>query len=159
MDSILLLLETRRFFLGNRRGRYGRHTRVTRTQPQSVGYREPDIYGSEDLPSINERLEQAAASAGRTLSAFQSNVEGELIDAVHAARLDQTQAIIINPAGLTHTASPRDALAGVAIPFVEVHLSNVYAREPFRHHSFFLIWQLVSYLASDAGYDHALQFY
>ena len=66
-----------------------------------LGTREPDIYGSEDLPSINARLEQAAASAGRTLSAFQSNVEGELIDAVHAARLEQTQAIIINPAGLT----------------------------------------------------------
>ena len=103
-----------------------------------LGTREPDIYGSEDLSSINARLEQAAASAGRTLSAFQSNVEGELINAVHAARLEQTQAIIINPAGLTHTSvSLRDALAGVAIPFIEVHLSNVYAREPFRHHSFF----------------------
>ena len=125
-----------------------------------LGTREPDIYGSEDLPSINARLEQAAASAGRTLSAFQSNVEGELIDAVHAARLDQTQAIIINPAGFTHTSvSLRDALAGVAIPFVEVHLSNVYAREPFRHHSFFsdLAIGVISGLGS-AGYDHALQF-
>ena len=125
-----------------------------------LGTREPDIYGSEDLPSINARLEQAAASAGRTLSALQSNVEGELIDAVHAARLDQTQAIIINPAGLTHTSvSLRDALAGVAIPFVEVHLSNVYAREPFRHHSFFsdLAIGVISGLGS-AGYDHALQF-
>ena len=125
-----------------------------------LGTREPDIYGSEDLLSINARLEQAAASAGRTLSAFQSNVEGELIDAVHAARLDQTQAIIINPAGLTHTSvSLRDALAGVAIPFVEVHLSNVYAREPFRHHSFFsdLAIGVISGLGS-AGYDHALQF-
>ena len=125
-----------------------------------LGTREPDIYGSEDLPSINARLEQAAASAGRTLSAFQSNVEGELIDAVHSARLDQTQAIIINPAGLTHTSvSLRDALAGVAIPFVEVHLSNVYAREPFRHHSFFsdLAIGVISGLGS-AGYDHALQF-
>lgn len=125
-----------------------------------LGTREPDIYGSEDLPSINARLEQAAASAGRTLSAFQSNVEGELIDAVHTARLEQTQAIIINPAGLTHTSvSLRDALAGVAIPFVEVHLSNVYAREPFRHHSFFsdLAIGVISGLGS-AGYDHALQF-
>ncbi|EHQ56333.1 3-dehydroquinate dehydratase [gamma proteobacterium HIMB55] len=125
-----------------------------------LGTREPDIYGSEDLPSINARLEQAAASAGRTLSAFQSNVEGELIDAVHAARLEQTQAIIINPAGFTHTSvSLRDALAGVAIPFVEVHLSNVYAREPFRHHSFFsdLAIGVISGLGS-AGYDHALQF-
>ena len=125
-----------------------------------LGTREPDIYGSEDLPSINARLEQAAGNAGRTLSAFQSNVEGELIDAVHAARLEQTQAIIINPAGLTHTSvSLRDALAGVAIPFVEVHLSNVYAREPFRHHSFFsdLAIGVISGLGS-AGYDHALQF-
>lgn len=125
-----------------------------------LGTREPDIYGSEDLPSINARLEQAAASAGRTLSAFQSNVEGELIDAIHAARLEQTQAIIINPAGFTHTSvSLRDALAGVAIPFVEVHLSNVYAREPFRHHSFFsdLAIGVISGLGS-AGYDHALQF-
>ncbi len=125
-----------------------------------LGTREPDIYGSEDLSSINARLEQAAASAGRTLSAFQSNVEGELINAVHAARLEQTQAIIINPAGLTHTSvSLRDALAGVAIPFIEVHLSNVYAREPFRHHSFFsdLATGVISGLGS-AGYDHALQF-
>jgi 3-dehydroquinate dehydratase-2 len=125
-----------------------------------LGTREPDVYGSEDLPSINARLEQSAASAGRTLSSFQSNVEGELIDAVHAARLEQTQAIIINPAGLTHTSvSLRDALAGVAIPFVEVHLSNVYAREPFRHHSFFsdLAIGVISGLGS-AGYDHALQF-
>ena len=125
-----------------------------------LGTREPDIYGSEDLPSINARLEQAAASAGRTLSVFQSNVEGELINAVHAARLEQTQAIIINPAGLTHTSvSLRDALAGVAIPFIEVHLSNVYAREPFRHHSFFsdLAIGVISGLGS-AGYDHALQF-
>lgn len=125
-----------------------------------LGTREPDIYGSEDLSSINARLEQAAASAGRTLSVFQSNVEGELINAVHAARLEQTQAIIINPAGLTHTSvSLRDALAGVAIPFIEVHLSNVYAREPFRHHSFFsdLAIGVISGLGS-AGYDHALQF-
>lgn len=125
-----------------------------------LGTREPDIYGSEDLSSINARLEQAAASAGRTLSAFQSNVEGELINAVHDARLEQTRAIIINPAGLTHTSvSLRDALAGVAIPFIEVHLSNVYAREPFRHHSFFsdLATGVISGLGS-AGYDHALQF-
>lgn len=125
-----------------------------------LGTREPDVYGDEDLSSINTRLEETAAGAGRTLSAFQSNMEGELIDAIHAARLDQTQAIIINPAGLTHTSvSLRDALAGVAIPFVEVHLSNVYAREPFRHHSFFsdLAIGVISGLGS-TGYDHALHF-
>lgn len=125
-----------------------------------LGTREPDIYGREDLFAINARLEQAATAAGRSLSAFQSNVEGELIDAVHAAKGEQTRAIIINPAGLTHTSvSLRDALAGVAIPFIEVHLSNVYAREPFRHHSFFsdLAIGVISGLGS-AGYDHALQF-
>ena len=125
-----------------------------------LGTREPDVYGSEDLSSINSRLEKAAVDAGQTLSTFQSNIEGELIDAVHRARLEKTQAIIINPAGLTHTSvSLRDALAGVAIPFVEVHLSNVYAREPFRHHSFFsdLAIGVISGLGS-AGYDNALQF-
>ncbi len=125
-----------------------------------LGTREPDIYGSEDLASINSRLERAAADSGRTLKSLQSNAESELIEAVHAARSEQTQSIIINPAGLTHTSvSLRDALAGVAIPFVEVHLSNVYAREPFRHHSFFsdLAIGVISGLGS-AGYDHALQF-
>ena len=105
------------------------------------------------------RLEQAAASAGRTLSAFQSNVEGELIDAVHAARLEQTQAIIINPAGFTHTSvSLRDALA--LLPF---HLSRficqTFTHGAFPAPQFFLDLAIgvISGLGS-AGYDHALQF-
>ena len=103
-----------------------------------LGTREPEIYGREGLETINARLEALALEAESSLKAFQSNSEAALIDAVHAARLEETRGIIINPAGLTHTSvSLRDALAGVAIPFVEVHLSNVYSREPFRHHSFF----------------------
>ena len=124
------------------------------------GSREPDVDGSVDLASINARVAEAAAVSGRSLDSFQSNSEAELIEKVHAAKTEQTQAIIINPAGLTHTSvSLRDAIAGVAIPFVEVHLSNVYAREPFRHHSFFsdLAVGVISGFGS-AGYDYALQF-
>ena len=126
-----------------------------------LGTREPDVYGTEDLSSINARLKGMATAAGRSLDSFQSNSESDLIEKVHEARAEQTQAIIINPAGLTHTSvSLRDAIAGVAIPFVEVHLSNVYAREPFRHHSFFsdLAVGVISGFGS-AGYDHALQFF
>ena len=90
-----------------------------------LGTREPEIYGREGLETINARLEALALEAESSLKAFQSNSEAALIDAVHAARLEETRGIIINPAGLTHTSvSLRDALAGVAIPFVEVHLSN-----------------------------------
>ncbi len=125
-----------------------------------LGTREPEIYGREGLATINARLEALALEAESSLKAFQSNSEATLIDAVHAARLEGTHGIIINPAGLTHTSvSLRDALAGVAIPFVEVHLSNVYSREPFRHHSFFsdLAVGVISGFGS-AGYDHALHF-
>ena len=125
-----------------------------------LGTSEPDVYGTEGLAAINARLAAAAAAAGRSLDSFQGNSESDLIDRVHAARTEQTQAIIINPAALTHTSvSLRDAIAGVAIPFVEVHLSNVYAREPFRHHSFFsdLAVGVISGFGSN-GYDYALQF-
>ncbi|MDB2433863.1 type II 3-dehydroquinate dehydratase [Luminiphilus sp.] len=125
-----------------------------------LGTREPEVYGREGLETINTRLEALALQAASSLKAFQSNSEAALIDAVHAARLEDTRGIIINPAGLTHTSvSLRDALAGVAIPFVEVHLSNVYSREPFRHHSFFsdLAVGVISGFGS-AGYDHALHF-
>ncbi|RZI82864.1 MAG: type II 3-dehydroquinate dehydratase [Rubrivivax sp.] len=103
-----------------------------------LGTREPAVYGTTTLEQINTGLTQHAASRGASLSAFQSNHEGALIDRVHAARLDGTRFIVINPGGYTHTSvALRDALAGVGLPFIEVHLSNVHRREPFRHHSYF----------------------
>ncbi|RRS04393.1 type II 3-dehydroquinate dehydratase [Aquabacterium soli] len=103
-----------------------------------LGVREPQVYGATTLEQINAALSQRAVQRGATLSAFQSNHEGALIDRVHAARLDGTAFIVINPGAYTHTSvALRDALAGVAIPFIEVHLSNVHRREPFRHHSYF----------------------
>jgi 3-dehydroquinate dehydratase-2 len=103
-----------------------------------LGTREPEVYGSTTLAQIDAELAQMAADAGATLQSFQSNHEGALIDRVQAARLDGTEFIVINPAAFTHTSvGLRDALAGVAIPFIEVHLSNVHRREAFRHHSYF----------------------
>ncbi|NBD20721.1 type II 3-dehydroquinate dehydratase [Aquabacterium fontiphilum] len=103
-----------------------------------LGTREPQVYGATTLDQINQSLMAHAAARGATLSAFQSNHEGALIDRVHAARADGTAFIVINPGAYTHTSvALRDALAGVAIPFIEVHLSNVHRREPFRHHSYF----------------------
>lgn len=103
-----------------------------------LGSREPAIYGSTTLEQINANLVALAAKAGARLEAYQSNHEGALIDRMHAARLDGTEFIIINPGAFTHTSvALRDAFAGVAIPFIEVHLSNVHTREAFRHHSFF----------------------
>ena len=102
-----------------------------------LGTREPEVYGRTTLAQIDAELTQIAADAGASLSALQSNHEGVLIDRIHAARLDGTEFIVINPGGLTHTSvALRDALAGVALPFIEVHLSNVHKREDFRHHSF-----------------------
>lgn len=103
-----------------------------------LGTREPEHYGSVTLADINLALARMAENAGVDLEAFQSNHEGALIERIHAARDQGVRAIIINPAAYTHTSvALRDALAAVAIPFVEVHLSNVHAREPFRHHSYF----------------------
>lgn len=103
-----------------------------------LGSREPEHYGRVTLADINLALARLAESAGCELEAFQSNHEGALIERIHAAREQGVRAIIINPAAYTHTSvALRDALAAVAIPFVEVHLSNVHAREPFRHHSYF----------------------
>jgi 3-dehydroquinate dehydratase-2 len=102
-----------------------------------LGTREPEVYGSTPVVEIDADLAQIAAVAGVKLSSLQSNHEGELIDRIHAARSDGTGFIVINPGGLTHTSvALRDALAGVALPFIEVHLSNVHRREPFRHHSY-----------------------
>ena len=125
-----------------------------------LGHREPEHYGSVTLADINRELALRAEAAGVLLEAFQSNHEGALIERVHAAREQGVGFIIINPAGYTHTSvALRDALAGVSIPFVEVHLSNVHAREPFRHHSYFsdLAVGVISGLGSD-GYRLALEF-
>jgi 3-dehydroquinate dehydratase-2 len=102
-----------------------------------LGTREPEVYGSTTLADIEEAAKAQAAAAGAELHSYQSNHEGALIDRIHAARTDGTDAIIINPAGFTHTSvALRDALAGVAIPFLEVHISNIHRREAFRHHSY-----------------------
>jgi 3-dehydroquinate dehydratase-2 len=103
-----------------------------------LGTREPERYGRATLAEIDAELVRIATASGHELSAFQSNAEHALIDRVHAARADGTAFILINPAAFTHTSiALRDALAAIALPFVEVHLTNVHAREPFRRHSFF----------------------
>ncbi len=125
-----------------------------------LGTREPGVYGATTLPQIDAMLAEAGAAAGVRVESFQSNHEGVLVDRIHAARDAQVDFIVINPAAFTHTSvALRDALAGVAIPFVEVHLSNVHRREPFRHHSYFSD-QAVGVIAGlgPKGYLYALQF-
>jgi 3-dehydroquinate dehydratase II len=102
-----------------------------------LGVREPEIYGRETLADINSQLAQRAHAAGHELAWYQSNAEHELIGRIHQARDEQVAYILINPGAFTHTSiALRDALAAVAIPFIEVHMSNVHAREPFRRHSY-----------------------
>ena len=102
-----------------------------------LGTREPEIYGADTLDDVNQTLIKQAKQNGHELTCLQSNAEFELINRIHTARTDGTQFIIINPAAFTHTSvAIRDALAGVAIPFIEVHISNVHAREEFRQHSY-----------------------
>lgn len=102
-----------------------------------LGTREPEIYGATTLADINTRLSFQASEAGHRLQAFQSNAENEIIDRVHQAR-DKDDFILVNPGAFTHTSvAIRDAFSAVSIPFIEVHLSNVYSREPFRHTSYF----------------------
>ena len=103
-----------------------------------LGDRETQHYGQDNLEAINARLKEQGRKAGHSVEAFQSNAEAPLIERTHAAKSDETAYIIINPAAFTHTSvALRDALAAVRIPFIEVHLSNVHAREPFRRHSYF----------------------
>jgi 3-dehydroquinate dehydratase-2 len=103
-----------------------------------LGLREPEHYGKDTLDSINEQLARQAGEAGLALECFQSNSEAELISKIQSLAKQDIGFIIINPAAFTHTSvAMRDALAAVKIPFVEVHLSNIYAREAFRHHSYF----------------------
>lgn len=103
----------------------------------TLGTREPELYGTTTLAEIEAGLVAQAQSAGLSVATFQSNHEGEIIDRLHAARTDGTRFIIINPGAFTHTSvAIRDAFAAVAVPFVEVHISNVHAREEFRKHSY-----------------------
>src|SRR5258706_9962400 len=125
-----------------------------------LGTREPEVYGRETLAVIDRRLAAAGQTAGASVTSLQSNLEGELINRVHEARTEGVDFIIINPAGYTHSSvALRDALAGVGIPFVEVHLSNVHSREAFRHRSYFsdLAVCVICGLGS-RGYDFGLEF-
>lgn len=102
-----------------------------------LGFREPAVYGSTTLAELDAQLAAEAQRLGIRLEAMQSNAEHVLIERIHAARTDGTSWILINPGAFTHTSiALRDALVGVALPFIEVHLSNVHAREPFRRHSY-----------------------
>ncbi|MEO7031834.1 MAG: type II 3-dehydroquinate dehydratase [Herbaspirillum sp.] len=125
-----------------------------------LGTREPEVYGATTLADIQEAATQQALAAGAQLSCFQSNHEGALIDRIQTAKTDLTDAIIINPGGLTHTSvALRDALAAVAIPFVEVHISNVHQREEFRHFSYLsAIAASVICGCGSLGYQFAIEF-
>lgn len=124
-----------------------------------LGEREPDIYGATTLADINQTLQQQAADGGHHLLCMQSNAEYELVERVQDARHEGVNFILINPAAFTHTSiALRDALAAVAIPFIEVHLSNVHSREPFRQNSYFsdLAQGVICGLGAQ-GYELALQ--
>lgn len=124
-----------------------------------LGTREPDQYGRTTLAGIEERLRRLAKELGLNINFRQSNAEHELIDAIHHAPSQGVAFILFNPAAFTHTSvALRDALAAVAIPFIEVHLSNVHAREPFRRHSYFsdLAAGVISGLGA-LGYELALR--
>jgi 3-dehydroquinate dehydratase II len=125
-----------------------------------LGTREPAIYGHDTLRDIDARLAAQARAAGIRLLTFQSNHEGALVDRVQAARGESVRYVLINPAAFTHTSvALRDALAAVAIPFIEIHLSNVHAREPFRHHSYFSDKAVGTIVGlGPLGYELALQF-
>lgn len=124
-----------------------------------LGTREPRHYGRATLADIDNRLDAAARQAGHSLASFQSNAEHELVERVHRARDEGVAFIIINPAAFTHTSvALRDALSAVEIPFIEVHLSNVHARESFRRHSYFsdIAVGVISGLGA-IGYELALK--
>ncbi|MDX1594591.1 MAG: type II 3-dehydroquinate dehydratase [Gammaproteobacteria bacterium] len=124
-----------------------------------LGTREPERYGHDTLAEIVARLESQAGEAGHELDHFQSNAEHELIERIHAARDDGTACILFNPGAFTHTSvALRDALLAAAVPFIEVHLSNIHAREPFRQHSYFADIALGTVAGLGAhGYELALQ--
>ena len=125
-----------------------------------LGTREPEVYGDESLADIEARFIDTADAGGALVTCIQSNAEHELVDAVHQAKLLEVDFIVINPGAFTHTSiALRDALLGVAIPFIEVHLSNVHAREEFRHHSYLsdVAVGVIAGLGSK-GYDFALDY-
>jgi 3-dehydroquinate dehydratase-2 len=125
-----------------------------------LGTREPGIYGADTLAGIEKRLIAQAKRSGASLATFQSNAEAELVDRIQQAARDDVDFIIINPAAYTHTSvAMRDALAAVRIPFIEVHLSNVFAREAFRQHSYFtdIAVGIISGLGAK-GYELALAY-
>jgi 3-dehydroquinate dehydratase-2 len=125
-----------------------------------LGMREPEHYGSATLAAIDKSLADRARRAGVALVSFQSNVEGDLVNRIQQAQLEKIDFIIINPAAFTHTSiAMRDALAAVRSPFIEVHLSNVFAREEFRHRSYFtdLAVGIISGLGGK-GYELALEY-
>lgn len=125
-----------------------------------LGKREPGVYGATTLDEVHQNLIQLAISQGHQLDTFQGNAEHTLIERIHQAGEDGVDFIIINPAAYTHTSvAIRDALLGVSIPFVEVHMSNVYRREPFRHHSYFsdIAEGVIAGLGSK-GYELALNY-
>ncbi|KAJ7658938.1 catabolic 3-dehydroquinase 1 [Mycena rosella] len=124
-----------------------------------LGTREPEVYGSATLNDVVTSCTGAAAGAGATLVAFQSNHEGAIVDRIQQAKLDGVDAIVINPGAYTHTSvAIRDAFLGVGIPFIEVHVSNVHAREAFRHHSY-LSDKAVAVIAGLGvkGYEYAVE--
>ncbi|NPU93260.1 MAG: type II 3-dehydroquinate dehydratase [Gammaproteobacteria bacterium] len=124
-----------------------------------LGKREPGHYGTQTLEQIHQHLQQLATAQGHQCDCFQSNREYELIERIHAAGEQGVQFIILNPAAFTHTSiALRDALLGVKIPFIEVHLSNIHAREAFRHHSYFsdVAVGVIAGLGAQ-GYELALQ--
>lgn len=124
-----------------------------------LGTREPEVYGKLTLTDIDTRLKQIATSSGHELESFQSNAESALLERIHSAAREGIKFILINPAAFTHTSvALRDALLGVKIPFIEVHLSNVHARESFRHHSYFSDIAVGTVVGLGAqGYELALQ--
>jgi len=124
-----------------------------------LGLREPDVYGATSLGDIENRSIEVARELGHELSCFQSNAEHELIDRVQKAQVDGVEFIILNPGGLTHTSvALRDALLAVQIPFIEIHLSNTFAREEFRHNSYFSdIAKSCLFGFGAHGYELALQ--
>ena len=125
-----------------------------------LGLREPEHYGNATLASINQSLADIAKQAGVTLETFQSNAEAELVAKIQSVATTKVDFVIINPAAFTHTSvAMRDALSAVKVPFIEVHLSNVYAREAFRHHSYFtdIAVGVISGLGAK-GYELALDY-